>query len=67
MKFLSRRPEAEGFYWCCTVKDGTPRIRVGEVRRISNGYMGLIDGAFDFDKGDVYWGDKLKKPEVELD
>ena len=71
MIFTQTRPTQEGFYWCY-LKDPSSMakstLEVGQIRRISNGYLGTVSGAFDYDWGDwLYWGDRIEAPnQIEL-
>lgn len=48
-------PKEPGFYW--VINDG--KLEIGYVANISNGTIGVINGAFDYDWGKLYWGDKI--------
>lgn len=67
MIFTRTTPTEEGFYWAY-LKDpsghATPTLEIGQIRKISNGYLGTVSGAFDYDWGDwLYWGDRIESPE----
>jgi hypothetical protein len=73
MKFTRTPPTQEGFYWCyinsIIFSTDNSSLEVGSVRKIRNGFLRSVNGAFDFDWGDLlYWGDPIESPSsVELE
>lgn len=68
MKFIKEPPTKAGTYWTCEVSlSGNNTVTMGTVSRCANGWLRIIGGAFAFDLEDIFWGDEITIPEVELE